>query len=93
MPINNESIGIATEVAIAKTYNVQINPNYELRAEPGISDFLLKGDHIRKIFEKENNKIIIFNTNFQECDCLNRQLHSFLSYEIILIFSMNTPSK
>lgn len=54
MPINNESIGIATEVAIAKTYNVQINPNYELRAEPGISDFLLEGDYIRKIFEKEN---------------------------------------
>lgn len=54
MPINNESIGIATEVAIAKTYNVQINPNYELRAEPGISNFLLNGDYIRKIFEKEN---------------------------------------
>ncbi len=54
MPINNESIGIATEVAIAKTYNVQINPNYELRAESGISDFLLEGDYIRKIFEKEN---------------------------------------
>ena len=54
MPINNESIGIATEVAIAKTYNVPINPNYELRAEPGISDFLLEGDYIRKIFEREN---------------------------------------
>lgn len=54
MPINNESIGIAAEVAIAKTYNVKINPEYELRAEPGISEFLLSGDYIRKIFEKEN---------------------------------------
>lgn len=54
MPNNNESIGIAAEVAIAKTYNVQINPNYELRAEVGICDFLLKGDYIRKIFEREH---------------------------------------
>lgn len=54
MPINNESIGIAVEVAIAKTYGVPINPNYELRAEPGIADFLLEEDYIRKIFEKEN---------------------------------------
>ncbi len=54
MTINNESIGIATEVAIAKTYNVPISPNYELRAEPGITNFLLEGDYIRKIFEREN---------------------------------------
>ena len=52
MPNNNESIGIAAEVAIAKTYSVQINPNYELRAEPGICDFLLSGDYIRKIFKR-----------------------------------------
>ena len=54
MPNNNESIGIATEVAIAKTYNVDMNPKYALRAETGICDFLLSGDYIRKIFEMEH---------------------------------------
>lgn len=54
MSINNESIGIAAEVAIAKTYGVPINPTYELRAEPGIAEFLLEGDYIRKIFAREN---------------------------------------
>ncbi|MBR1891056.1 MAG: hypothetical protein IJ811_01005 [Clostridia bacterium] len=53
MAINNESIGIAAEVAIAKTFNVKINPDYELRAEPGISEFLLGENYIKKIFEKE----------------------------------------
>lgn len=54
MSINNESIGIAVEVAIAKTFNVDINPAYVLRAEPEILDFLLDGKYIKDIFEIEN---------------------------------------
>lgn len=54
MPRNNESFGIAAEVAIAKTFNVKINPVYEARAEESIVELLLKNDSIRKIFSKEN---------------------------------------
>ena len=51
--MNNESVGIAVEVAIAKTFNIDINPAYVLRAESEITDFLLKGDYIRTIFKRE----------------------------------------
>lgn len=54
MPINNESFGIAAEVAIAKTFNVDINPAYEARAEESTVELLLKNDCICKIFDKEN---------------------------------------
>lgn len=54
MPTNNESFGIAAEVAIAKTYNIDINPFYEARAEESVVELLLENDSIRKIFNKEN---------------------------------------
>lgn len=54
MARNNESFGIATEVAIAKTFNVTISSAYEARAEEDIVDLLLKDDSIRKVFIKEN---------------------------------------
>ncbi len=33
MAKNNESFGVAAEVAIAKTFGVKINPAYAMRAE------------------------------------------------------------
>lgn len=54
MAKNNESFGIAAEVAIAKTFNLAINPAYEARAEETIVDLLLKDNSIYKIFSKEN---------------------------------------
>lgn len=55
MPNNNESTGIAAEVAIAKTYNVNINSDYATRADSKIVRFLLESGCIPKIFE--NNHI------------------------------------
>ena len=43
MAINNESIGISAEVAIAVTFNVPINPQYVARAEQEIVNLLLRG--------------------------------------------------
>lgn len=54
MPWNNEAMGIAAEVAIAKSFGIAVSPYYEARAEQTIVDLLLKKDSIRKIFEKEN---------------------------------------
>lgn len=54
MPRNNESYGIAAEVAIAKTFNIEINPLYEKRAEEDTVKLLLNNDNIKKIFTKEN---------------------------------------
>lgn len=59
MPRNNESFGIAAEVAIAKTFDVYINTKYEARAEENTVELLLKNDNIRKIFSKENIPIPI----------------------------------
>ncbi len=53
MAINNESIGISAEVAIAKSYGIPINPCYEVRSEKEIVDLLLKNDNVVKIFERE----------------------------------------
>ena len=53
MAINNESIGISAEVAIAKSFGVAVNPDYEARAEQEIVDLLLKNSNVNKIFEKE----------------------------------------
>ena len=54
MAINNESIGISAEVAIAKSFGVSVNPYYEARAEQAIVDLLLKNDNVKKIFNREN---------------------------------------
>ncbi len=54
MAVNNESIGISAEVAIAKSYDIAMNPYYEERAEKEIVDLLLKNNNIKKIFEKES---------------------------------------
>ena len=53
MAINNESIGISAEVAIANTYGISINPDYSARAENPIVELLTKDNKIKKIFEKE----------------------------------------
>ena len=53
MAINNESIGISAEVAIAQSFGVRVNPYYEARAEKAIVDLLLKNDNVKQIFDKE----------------------------------------
>ena len=53
MAINNESIGISAEVAIARSFGVSVNPNYEARAEQAIVDLLLENDKVKCIFEQE----------------------------------------
>ena len=53
MAINNESIGISAEVAIAKSYEVKINPYYKSRSEKEIVDLLLRNDNVKKIFDRE----------------------------------------
>ena len=53
MALNNESVGISAEVAIAKSYGLAINPDYEARSEKKIVDKLLDNNNIIKIFEKE----------------------------------------
>ena len=52
MAINNESIGISAEVAIAQTFGVPINPQYAARAEREIVDLLLHGGCVRQIFDR-----------------------------------------
>lgn len=54
MAKNNESFGVAAEVAIAKTFSVKINPAYAMRAEETIVGLLLKDNSIYNIFSKEN---------------------------------------
>lgn len=54
MAINNESIGISAEVAIARSFGVTVNPYYEARAEQAIVELLLKNDNVKRIFEKES---------------------------------------
>ena len=49
MAINNESIGISAEVAIAQTFGVTINPQYVARAEQEIVNLLLRGGCVRQI--------------------------------------------
>ena len=51
MAINNESIGISAEVAIAQTFGVPINPQYVARAEQEIVELLLCGGCVRRIFD------------------------------------------
>ena len=53
MTINNETIGISAEVAIAKSFNITVNPEYALRANKNIID-LLDSKKIIQIFQKEN---------------------------------------
>lgn len=53
MAINNESIGISAEVAIAKTYGVSINPDYVARAEKTIVDLLMENNNVATIFGRE----------------------------------------
>ena len=53
MAINNESIGISAEVAIARSFGVKVNPYYEARAEQVIVDLLLRDDKVKKIFHRE----------------------------------------
>ena len=55
MAVNNESIGISAEVAIAKSFGVKVNPYYEARAEQAIVDLLLKNDNVKRIFDKEKH--------------------------------------
>ncbi|MBD8941478.1 MAG: hypothetical protein EGR71_02900 [Clostridiales bacterium] len=54
MAVNNESIGISAEVAIAKSFGVKVNPYYEARAERAIVDLLLKNDNVKRIFDIES---------------------------------------
>lgn len=54
MARNNESIGISAEVAIARSFGVKINKDYEARSEKTIVDLLLKDNSVNKIFKKEN---------------------------------------
>lgn len=54
MAINNESIGISAEVAIGRTFDVPISPDYELRAEERIVALLMKNNAVAKIFYREN---------------------------------------
>ncbi|MGP1597625.1 MAG: hypothetical protein ACTTIG_01540 [Peptoanaerobacter stomatis] len=53
MAINNESIGISAEVAIAKSYGIAINPDYEARSDKKIVEKLLHNNNLIQIFEKE----------------------------------------
>ena len=53
MAINNESIGISAEVAIAKSYGVAISSDYEARSEKAIVDLLMKNNNVLEIFKKE----------------------------------------
>lgn len=52
MAVNNESIGISAEVAIANAFDVPVNPRYAARAEQEIVDLLLRGGCVRQIFDK-----------------------------------------
>lgn len=61
MAINNESIGISAEVAIAKSFGITINSYYEARAEQEIVDFLLKNNNIIEIFKKEGIPVPIMH--------------------------------
>nr|WP_314115386.1 hypothetical protein [uncultured Leptotrichia sp.] len=53
MKNNNETIGISAEVAIAKAFDININPEYALRADNNIVNLLSK-EKIVEIFNKEN---------------------------------------
>ena len=50
---NNETTGISAEVAIARSFGVEINPRYEERADQKVVDLLLYDDCVKKIFKKE----------------------------------------
>ena len=53
MSINNESVGISAEAAIAKSFDISINPDYEERADKTIVDLLMENDNVKRIFKKE----------------------------------------
>lgn len=53
MKNNNETIGISAEVAIAKAFDININPEYALRADNNIVNLLSK-EKVVEIFNKEN---------------------------------------
>ena len=59
MSINNETIGISMEVAIAKSFGILINPDYEKRSEKTIVDLIIQNDSILKILKKEEIPIPI----------------------------------
>ncbi len=59
MSINNETFGISAEVAIAKSFNISINPDYVNRSDKKIVDLLINDNNIIKLFEKENIPIPI----------------------------------
>lgn len=50
---NNETIGISAEVAIARAFNININPDYASRADNNVIDLLSK-EKIIEIFKREN---------------------------------------
>ena len=41
--INNETVGISAEVAIANTFDVYVNPDYSCRADPKIAEYIQSG--------------------------------------------------
>lgn len=53
MARNNESIGVSAEVAIAKSYGVEVDVDYANRSEQAIVDLLIRDDNVIKIFERE----------------------------------------
>lgn len=59
MPINNEAIGIAAEVAIARSFDVPINPLYERRADKLVLQHLLRSRAIPRLFADEQIPIPI----------------------------------
>ena len=61
MPINNESIGISAEVAIAQSFGVRVNPYYEAQARRGCG-------HISVLLVLLQNKNH-FAVRFSRCSC------------------------
>lgn len=53
MSLNNETIGISAEVAIAKSFNIYINPLYESRADNKVVKLFIKNKCLIDIFDKE----------------------------------------
>lgn len=53
MAINNESVGISAEIAIAISFGVAVNKQYADRSEQKIVNLLLKNDAVKKIFKRE----------------------------------------
>ena len=52
MSINNETVGISAEVAIANEFNIKVSPSYRLRADQTIVNLLQP--LVRTVFDKNN---------------------------------------